>query len=526
MLQSQALDILKTGANVFLTGEPGAGKTHTVNEYVTYLRARGIQLAVTAATGIAATHLGGLTIHSWSGIGIKEKLDHRELGEIAVNKYVTRRVRKAQVLIIDEISMLSANTLDMVEAVCRRIRQDHRPFGGLQIILAGDFFQLPPIVKNQRNENQQTKLIENNLSQFAYNSSAFERANFQICYLDEQYRQDDTVFLDLLSAIRRNDFNHEHLSRVLTRKITPSQSPTGVTKLFSHNADVDRVNEAMLVKLSGQSRSFTMSGHGQRKSVEALKKGCLSPEELRLKINAVVMFTKNNTRAGFMNGTLGQILGFKEASGYPLVKTRAGATIEVEPMEWSMEENGEVRAQITQIPLRLAWAITIHKSQGLSLDAAVMDLSSVFEFGQGYVALSRVRRLSGLYLLGWNERVFQVHPEVLEKDESFRAGSAATLAEFDKISRTEIIGRQNNFIAAGGGEILTDKRAENKPVADKKYDVNAIRKKHANAYKTWDRTQDEELLSLFGRKLNVKTIANLLGRNAGSIRSRLAKLNQ
>ena len=131
------------------------------------------------------------------------------------------------------------------------------------------------------------------------------------------------------------------------------------------------------------------------------------------------MFTKNNPNSGFANGTLGAVVGFDKASGYPIVRTRNGRRISVKPMDWTIEEDNKARAKITQLPLRLAWAITVHKSQGMSLEAAVMDLSAVFEFGQGYVALSRVSRLSGLYLLGWNERAFQVHPGVLIKDKFF-----------------------------------------------------------------------------------------------------------
>ena len=147
MTQKEALSILKTGANVFLTGEPGSGKTHTINEYVAYLRERGIEPAVTASTGIAATHIGGMTIHSWSGIGIKTSLDAYELDKLGSSEYLAKRIGRAKILIIDEVSMLSAGTLSMVDAVCREVRRNPEPFGGLQVIFVGDFFQLPPIVR-------------------------------------------------------------------------------------------------------------------------------------------------------------------------------------------------------------------------------------------------------------------------------------------------------------------------------------------------------------------------------------------
>src|SRR3989338_579773 len=452
MTQSQALAILKTGANVFLTGEPGAGKTHTINEYAAYLRARDIEPAVTASTGIPATHLGGMTIHSWSGIGIKYKLDKRDLYNIATNKYITRRVQPDKVLIIDEVSLLSQGTLAMVDAVCRMIKQNAESFGGLQVIFVGDFFQLPPIVKSNHNDGEQREFFVVPTTRFVFDSPVWERAKPVVCYLTEQYRQDDNVFLNILSSIRRNVFDDNNLRHLVARKVERDLAPADAPKLFSHNVDVDSVNETMLDKLPSQRHTFKVSSDGHHALVVFLKKGCVSPETLCLKIGAAVMFTKNNQREGFVNGTLGEVLGFDKESGLPIVRTRGGMKIEVERMNWTIEENGEVRAQITQLPLRLAWAITVHKSQGMSLDEAVMDLSQVFEFGQGYVALSRVRRLSGLYLLGWNDRAFQVHPEVLAKDESFRLASQEAEALFAKISPAEFEQKHKDFISSIGGK--------------------------------------------------------------------------
>lgn len=165
------------------------------------------------------------------------------------------------------------------------------------------------------------------------------------------------------------------------------------------------------------------------------------------------MFTKNNQKEHFVNGTLGTVIGFDDFDGYPIVKTKSGHEIIVSPMDWSVEENGKVRAQITQIPLRLAWAITVHKSQGMSMDAAIMDLSQVFEFGQGYVALSRVRRLSGLYLLGINERALQVHPEILEKDLDFKTKSDEAVKVFKKLSKKELQKMHDDFVRVCEGKV-------------------------------------------------------------------------
>lgn len=469
MTQSQALSILKTGANVFLTGEPGSGKTHTINEYTAYLRSRSIEPAITASTGIAATHIGGMTIHSWSGIGIKTKLDKRDLNKIASSKYVVNRVRRSKVLIIEEVSMLTCETLSMVDAVCREIKQSPEPFGGMQVIFAGDFFQLPPVVKRETEENTQTVLIdafdklsinpeqgrriETPLNRFAYDSPAWTGLNPIVCYLTEQYRQDDSDFLNLLSAIRRNAFGNDHLRHIEKRKIERGVVPDNIPKLFSHNADVDRINDEVLAKIQGEPHEFVMSLQGPDALVAVLKKGCLSKEVLYLKVSAAVMFVKNNPKEGFVNGTLGTVEGFNKTSGYPIVKIRSGRRIETEPMDWTVEENGKVRARITQLPLRLAWAITVHKSQGMSLDSAVMDLSDVFEFGQGYVALSRIRRLSGLYILGWNKRTFQVNPEILSKDEALRLASNHAETMLSKISTVQIQKNHDNFILVSGGKL-------------------------------------------------------------------------
>lgn len=463
MTQSEALNILKTGVNVFLTGEPGAGKTHTINNLVNYLRTCDVEPAITASTGIAATHIGGMTIHSWSGIGIRTKLDKYDLDKIASSEYISKRVRKTRILLIDEISMLSSNMLDMVDMVCREIKQSDEPFGGIQIIFVGDFFQLPPIIRRDNIKNKQSSLISavSPLGIFAYESGAWERASPVVCYLTEQHRQDDKDFLSVLSGIRANNFSAVHRKFITTRQIDYddiTEEIMNITKLFSHNIDVDRVNNIELAKLEEEVKLFKMSGSGNDKVVETLKKGCLSPENLELKIGAVVMCTKNNQKERFVNGTLGVVSGFEEFSGYPIIKTKNGRKITVSPMDWMVEENGKVRAQITQVPLRLAWAITVHKSQGMSMDAAVMDLSQVFEFGQGYVALSRVRRLSGLYLLGVNDHAFKVHPEVLQKDILFKEKSEEAVKVFGKLSEKDLQKMYNDFIVACGGKIKKSKK--------------------------------------------------------------------
>ncbi len=445
MTQDKALTILKIGANIFLTGEPGSGKTHTINEYVSYLRGYNIEVAITASTGIAATHIGGMTIHSWSGVGIKRELSRYDLDKIASTEYIVRRIKKTKVLIIDEISMIDAKMLDMVDAVCRAIKQSAHPFGGMQVIFVGDFFQLPPV----GNIGTETK--------FAYESKVWSKMNILTCYLGEQYRQNDQKLVEILNAIRSGTFDtmhHEYL-QICQRKDVGNIEQS-VTKLFAHNIDVDALNDDELKKIPASEHVFEMKTKGPAILVLGLVKGCLSPEVLRLKVGASVMCTKNNKEKNFANGTLGIVKAFEASSGYPVVELHDGRIITIEPMDWVLEENGKIRASITQIPLRLAWAITIHKSQGMSLDCAVMDLGQIFEYGQGYVALSRVRDLDGLYLLGLNQKALLVHPEIIEKDIDFKKASSEAESYFVDIEEKKLAKMQEDFIVACGGDIVKD----------------------------------------------------------------------
>src|SRR3990167_5682952 len=344
MTQAEALAILKTGANVFLTGEPGSGKTHTVNQYVAYLRSSGIEPAITASTGIAATHIGGFTIHSWSGIGVRRVLTPYDLDHIGQNRNIVRRVGNTRILIIDEISMLSATALNMVDTVCREIRRNKEPFGGLQVILVGDFFQLPPIVpREDREDSGKQELFSQDSNrtsvhtksgtdtQFAFLSAAWNALNPLICYLSEQHRQEDAVFLEFLSAVRRATVTEPHRQLLRTRY---SRTPKdGITQLYTHNADVNAINEAELAKLAGKVKTFEMEGRGPEKLLAALKRGCLSPEVLSLKIGARVMFTKNDVEHKYVNGTLGTVTGFVKESSYPIIKTNSGRSIIAEPEE-------------------------------------------------------------------------------------------------------------------------------------------------------------------------------------------------
>jgi ATP-dependent exoDNAse (exonuclease V) alpha subunit len=424
------------GYNVYLTGQAGSGKTYLLNQYIRFLKDQGVPVAITASTGIAATHLSGQTIHSWAGIGIRSELSDKDLSRIAAKPQVRDRVRKAKVLIIDEISMLHSKRLDLVNSVCRYIRKNDQPFGGLQVILCGDFFQLPPV-----SEDQDPK------SEFAFYSRSWEESDLKVCYLDEQHRQWDEDFLRVLNDIRSQDVGEGTFEKISSR--LNAALPAGIkpTRLYTHNIDVDAINTTQLGRLKGLDHTYDMTFSGDEDLAVNLSKGCLAPQRLVLKAGAQVMFVKNNPAKGYVNGTLGEVIQFDE-EGFPIVRTSSGREINVPPSSWILEDKDKPVAEITQVPLRLAWAITVHKSQGMSLDAAEIDLSKSFTYGMGYVALSRVRSLSGIRLLGINQMAFQVNQTVGEIDRQFQSVSRLISSEITALEPKQIRATQSQFLGS------------------------------------------------------------------------------
>ncbi|HEV7462667.1 MAG TPA: AAA family ATPase [Methyloceanibacter sp.] len=527
MTQDEALALLKTGASIFLTGQPGSGKTHTVNRYLQGLQRQGVEFAYTASTGIAATHGHGVTIHAWSGIGVREALTRRDLDTLAANRRLAARIERTNAVIIDEISMLPARSLTLVDAVCRHIRGSTAPFGGIQVVLVGDFFQLPPVVRRST-EHGMLPLDGADAygAEFAHASSAWRDLAPTVCYLSEQHRQSDKPFLEVLAAIRDNACLGIHRERLAARTIDRDRLPQGCTRLFTHNAAVDEINQRELAKLGGETHGFSMVARGPDPFVRALKRGCLSPEALVLKQGAVVMFTKNDPAGRYVNGTLGIVEEFDAADGHAMVRTRSGRRILAEPAKWKIDEGGKERASITQVPLRLAWAITVHKSQGMSLDAAVIDLSRAFEYGQGYVALSRLRELSGLHLLGLNERALRVHPLAVEKDAEFRAASEAARSAA-KADGATLARRQQAFVAASAAKPVRptgEPARPHMPWTPQGAALDAMRATHAKAYAPWTMAEDLDLGRRHAAGETIDAIAVAFGRKPGAIRARLKKL--
>lgn len=459
MIQEQAFKIMKTGVNIYLTGNAGSGKTYLLNKYISYLENHSIPVAVTASTGIAATHMNGMTIHSWSGIGVRDFLDERGLEQLEEKKYLWKRFEKARVLIIDEVSMLHASQLDMLEKVCRRFKRNDKPFGGLQIILSGDFFQLPPISK-VNNENE---------SGMIFNSKSWQILNPAVCYIEEQHRQEDSELTEILNMIRSDSVEEKHYELLKSRIGAKIKDNVKATKLYTHNINVDSINNIELSQINETEKFYDMTSTGPEPLVEILKKSCLAHGRLTLKIGAEVMCIKNNFEEGYANGSRGKVVSFTKEEGNPIVELYNGKKVILKSELWAIEEDGKIKASISQIPLRLAWAITIHKSQGMSLDNAEIDLTRSFSYGMGYVALSRVRTLEGISLVGFNADSLKVDPNILEFDQDLKNQSFQNELLFKKLKIDEQERLENDFILKMGGEIkVGNKKVKKNIIKDTK----------------------------------------------------------
>jgi hypothetical protein len=352
-----------------------------------------------------------------------------------------KKLLATKILIIDEVSMLDAKVLDKINVILKGVRRSQEAFGGVQIIFVGDFFQLPPVSKGDE------------IKKFAYESTAWKEAKLLVCYLQKQYRQSEETLSDLLLSIRNKTLGDVHL-KLLEERISASQNleeDTEITRLHTHNLNVDAVNDKKLSQIDGKEFTYEMTTTGSAARVESLQKSCLAPKELRLKVGARVMFVKNATDGSYVNGSIGTVSFLSRDTIKVLLKN--GRNIEVEESEWVMEDDGKVRARLVQYPLRLAWAITVHKSQGMSLDEAVMSLGSTFEYGQGYVALSRVRSLQGLYLLDYNQIALEVHGGVYSQDKSFQEYSQMIAEKLSKSDKRQVQDLQYNFILKCGGTL-------------------------------------------------------------------------
>jgi hypothetical protein len=503
MTQEEALKILKAGKNVYLTGPAGSGKTFVLNDYVNYLIDRGVSVAVTASTGIAATHLGGVTIHSWSGIGIKESLSPTEIDNLTQKEALYKKYEKTNVLIIDEVSMLKPKMFDSIDRLARAMRGNEKPFGGMQVVLSGDFFQLPPIVKYGEE------------SMYIDASEAWQNMDIRVCYLEEQHRQNDNQLNDILSEIRSGEISEGTYELLESLRGVKTDNGFKPTRLHTHNLNVDEINDEELDKIKGDEKSFEIKTFGRPSAVDSLIKGLLTPSTLRLKKESVVMFVKNNFEEGYVNGTLGTVVGFDY--GHPIVETFEGKTIKVEPETWEIIDDGKIVASAEQYPLRLAWAITIHKSQGMSLDAAEIDLSRSFVPGQGYVALSRLRSLDGLTLLGINNIALTVDPYVLNLDRWLQNESKKWSQVITRFDEKQMDDMHADFVKENGGTVDEKEIKNNKNKTKEKIKYEKVGKKIPSHEKT---------LELVEKGMNLNQIAEERGVKKETIISHLEKIKE
>lgn len=387
MTQSESLTILKKETcNVFLTGQPGSGKSYLTNQYIEYLIDNGQDFAVTASTGIAAINVSGKTLHSFMGVRDDKPLTEEDVQDIFDNSNTLNRYLFTEVLIIDEISMVSAQLFENLDILAKTARQNKAPFGGIRVIAVGDFYQLPPVK-----------------GEYAFTSEAWINGGFKFCNITEQHRTNDTTFIDILAGIRSGVLSDDQKAHIRERVVDDVSDLHDVVRLDTHNEKVDQINTMKLSRLTTVPKTYNMTETGDERYLAQIKKNCLSPEKLILKVGARVIFTRNDLEQRWVNGTQGEVIELQDG----MVRVRIfsnDSEVEVIPMSWEHAngygKNKKVIASVKQMPLRLAWAITIHKSQGMTLDKAVIDVSRVFATGQAYVAISRVRSLDGVYLQG------------------------------------------------------------------------------------------------------------------------------
>lgn len=401
--QKLAYCLMAQGKNVFITGGAGTGKSFCIQKFRSAYNGDRI-IAMTSLTGVSALAVKGTTIHSYLGIG----LGTGSIGALSTNilkkQYLRKRWRQLQTLIIDEISMMDHELFDKLEEIARRVRDCGKPFGGIQLIVSGDFLQLPTIGKHK----------------FCFDAESWDKCITNTVYLTEIIRQKDELFQKCLNNVRIGNITEEVKEILESRVNFDLTNEHGIlpTQFFATNADVDEINEEELDKLAEDGREFfeyemkvDVYQFIKNRDYVVTKyiKDCPAVDKLQLCVGAQVMLLHNlDINSGLINGSRGVVTKFVENK--PMVKFLNGVETIIDYHVWEIEQDDQKLMSITQVPLRLGYAFTIHKCQGTTLNYAIVDLSNCFTFGMCYVALSRVRSLNGLSIRGIEFDRIQAHP--------------------------------------------------------------------------------------------------------------------
>jgi len=393
--QEKALQWLRSGENVFLTGGAGSGKSHLVREYRKEVDSD--SLPVLASTGVAAVLLGGRTFHSFFGLGILEGGARATFEKAIKNSKLLARIKKVEGVIIDEISMISGTALEVAEMIARTARESELPWGGMRIIAVGDFAQLPPVGPGTQKD-------------WCFRSPVWLKTDFQVAPLQHNQRVQEDRYLDVLNLIRKGKVTPQ-VQEFLNEKLKDHDEDAPGTRLFPRRNQSEVYNQKKLDEIAEDEIQIATIYLGSEKHREMMARNSPVPEILKLKLGCEVLFLQNDPQKRWVNGTRG---GITEIAADKLrIKKKNGREVQVEKAQFSMlDAEGQVVASMIQFPLALAYATTIHKSQGATLDEIWCDLGSLWEPGQAYVALSRLRSSDGLHLLRWNPRSILVDPAV------------------------------------------------------------------------------------------------------------------
>jgi len=420
--QKLAVDMMMRGENVFLTGPSGTGKS-TVVHYFKNIVGSTKKIAITSTTGISALLIGGTTLHSYLGIGLGNQNVQDTVKMIMSRPNIRKRWETLDVLVIDEVSMLSPQLFDKLEEVAKIVRfqakmgrslllkvenMDIAPFGGIQLILSGDFLQLPVVGSDD----------------FCFEAESWGKCVKNVVCLDEICRQTDRDFQKALNDLRFGNVSTETKKLLKSRVGAELKNDFGIlpTEIHTTNRDVDIINQQELEKLNvgdtefyeyKQEVYFYEYVKNQQLALEKIRKNCIAPEVLMLCKNTQVMLLCNlDLPSGLVNGSRGVVVDFQ--ADYPVVRFLNGQERLIMPYSWTTEENEKKTVMITQVPLKLAYALTVHKSQGATLDYAKVRLDNVFTFGQAYVSLSRVKSKEGLSIIAIDWNCIQGHPKGIE----------------------------------------------------------------------------------------------------------------